>query len=81
MLAANTLMALACLLGNKDRLDTSPIERQLTADEQAIVQKYVEAGACLPKELEKKVQETNEKILKGTIGNISSDSHPTHDCD
>jgi hypothetical protein len=81
MLAANTLMALACLLGNKDRLDTSPLERQLTEDEKAVVQKYIEAGACLPKDMEQKVKETNEKILKGEIENVSREGSPTHDCD
>ena len=81
MLAANTLMALACLIGNKGTIDTASVENQLTDDEKAQVQKYIDVGACLPESLERRVKETEEKILKGVIGNISGETKPTHDCD
>lgn len=81
MLAANTLMALACLIGNKGRLDTAPVENQLTSDEKAQVQKYIDAGACLPEAMEQRVHETENKILKKQMPNISGEANPTHDCD
>ena len=81
MLAANTLMALACLFSNKGSVDIAPIESQLTDDEKAQVQKYIDAGACLPESFELRVKETQEKILKKEMPNISGKSSPTHDCD
>ena len=81
MLAANTLMALACLFNNKGTIDTRAIETQLTPEDKAKIQKYIDAGACLPASLEAKVKETEERIKLGKMPDFSADVHPTHDCD
>jgi hypothetical protein len=81
MLAANTLMALACLIGNKGSIDTSAVENQLSPDEKVQVQKYIDAGACLPQSLEQRVKDTEEKILRGEMKSFSAHGSPTFECD
>jgi len=81
MLAANTLMALACLISNKGPLDTAAVESQLSPDDKAQIQKYIDAGACLPDSLERHIRDTEEKILRGEIKSFSAASKPTHECD
>lgn len=77
MMTTKTLIGLACLLANKGKLDTSALEAQLTEMEKTQIQKVIEAGVCLPENMERLINRTNERIKKGELIDTSIRTAPT----
>ena len=67
----HTLVALACMIANKDSVNTSSIEAQLSKSEKAEIESIIHSGACLPENMEDLVKNTNEKIKKGQLEELS----------
>jgi hypothetical protein len=80
MLAANTLVALACLMANKGPVDTTALEAQLSATDDAQVQAIIQSGACLPENMENLLKQTHDSIQSGELPNFGVDKQPTMGC-
>ncbi len=80
MLSTKTLISLACILSNKGDLNTNSLEAQLTSEERTKLSKVIEAGACLPPDVDILIEKTKIRIQSGEINNPQGSTNPTREC-
>lgn len=79
MMTTKTLIGLACLIANKGELNTAPLEAQLTSVEKIQVERVIASGICLPENMERLLNRTQERMRKGEL--IQTSSGPGSPCD
>lgn len=80
MFSPHTLISLACLIANKESVDTSALEAQLTEMEKAQVESVIHSGTCLPENMETLLRVTHERVKKGQVIDLAMEGKPTESC-
>jgi hypothetical protein len=79
MITPATLLGLACAIANKAPVDQATLD-SLTENEKTQIEKLIEAGACLPENLEKLIERIKQEDLNKDLKDSRKGHQPCEGC-